>query len=551
MSAFIRHLATPRPTAFWLFVALLGAGLVLAFGIGNPTGLTGKDEYFLGLRIPLEMMEGDNWWIPFIDGEPRLRKPPFVYWLARLSYEAFGPGLFSARLVTVLFALLLLGGTAWLGRRFIGDWRGGLLAAGVMLGFAGLGSEARRLMLDVPVAALSTAAFCAYVAWLARPRPGVLLLAAGLLGAALMTKGPVALVAFGSGFLAFWLAPGHWREDFLPADEYRLPTHLRRHAGTYLLCALLAAALPAAWYWDVAHRFPEQFAAAAQNELEERGAGSLSFIPLSGLLLLTLPWTFIGLAALFRWRQAAEIRFFALWLLLALLPFFFLRSFERYLLGALPAFALICAHALHGAPIRRWAARCGAVFPLLAGAALIALLWRWQHVSGALALGAALVVFATIWLRARSAVAMILGAALLWPVLWGFAFPQLGVNAVPPALVELARERDFYLFQGPQPALLPILSGRRLHHLRAVATPLPAGSLIASGAEDVPALLEQLRQHDIETREIYRYSALISAGSGIRFARRGVTSQDWRRAWEDGNPQALMSTVMVFEVQPR
>lgn len=538
-----------RPGRLWLFSAFLLAALLLAFGVGQPSGLTGKDEYFLGLRIPLEMIEHDNWWIPFIDGEPRLRKPPFIYWLTRLSYETFGPGLSSARLVTVGFALLLLGATAWLGRLFSGRWQTGLLAAGILLGFAGMATEARRLMLDIPVAALSTSAFCAYLAWLGRPRRRQLLTTAALLAAALMTKGPVALIAFGSGVLAFWLAPAQIRQVLL-GDATSAWPHLRRQAPAYLAVLLLAAALPAYWYWDVAHSFPQQFAAAAQNEIEERGAGSLSLIPLSGLLLLTLPWTFIGLSALFRQRTRPEIRFFGLWLLIALLPFFFIRSFERYLIGALPAFALLCAWALQEGRMARWAARLGAVFPLLIGALLVALLWRWGHAMPALALALALVAFVAIWFRCASKVAMVLAAALLWPVFWGLAFPALGVNAVPATLVELAGQRTVYLYEGPQPALLPILARRTLRHVQRIDGPLPAGSLITARAEELPRLRQELAAAQLATREIYRYSALTSAGSGIRFARQGATAEDWKSAWAQGDPQALMSTVLVFEVLP-
>src|SRR5215471_18864660 len=108
---------------------LLGvlAALVLGLGVYSPTSLTGKDEYLLGLRIPLEMMQDGRWWVPFIDGAPRLKKPPFIYWTARASYEAFGPSLLSARGVTIAFALLLLACVAWLGKRFTGLLQTGLI----------------------------------------------------------------------------------------------------------------------------------------------------------------------------------------------------------------------------------------------------------------------------------------------------------------------------------------------------------------------------------------------------------------------------------------
>ena len=36
-------------------ILLLAAVLALSLGIHKPTSLTGKDEYLLGLRVPLEM----------------------------------------------------------------------------------------------------------------------------------------------------------------------------------------------------------------------------------------------------------------------------------------------------------------------------------------------------------------------------------------------------------------------------------------------------------------------------------------------------------------
>src|SRR5690242_11724977 len=105
-----------------LLVLLLIAALALGYGIGQPTGLTGKDEYLLGLRIPLEMMQRDAWWVPFIDGAPRLKKPPFIYWLGRASFESFGPSLLAARGITVTFALMLTACTAWLGKRLASSW---------------------------------------------------------------------------------------------------------------------------------------------------------------------------------------------------------------------------------------------------------------------------------------------------------------------------------------------------------------------------------------------------------------------------------------------
>ena len=49
---------SPSRQTLLLFLLTLA---VLLPGIWEATGLTGKDEFFLGLRTPMEMIEGDHW----------------------------------------------------------------------------------------------------------------------------------------------------------------------------------------------------------------------------------------------------------------------------------------------------------------------------------------------------------------------------------------------------------------------------------------------------------------------------------------------------------
>ena len=109
---------SPARQTLLLFLLALA---VLVPGIWEATGLTGKDEFFLGLRTPMEMIEGDHWLVPFLDGAPRIRKPPLLYWLGRASFETFGISLASARFVAVLFAALLVVSTAGIARRLSGS----------------------------------------------------------------------------------------------------------------------------------------------------------------------------------------------------------------------------------------------------------------------------------------------------------------------------------------------------------------------------------------------------------------------------------------------
>ena len=96
----------PRPSLLVLILFLLAIAVLLP-GISDITGITGKDEYLLGLRTPMHMIEGGHGWLPWLDGEPRLKKPPLIYWLGKVSYETFGISLFSGRVIGVLFASLL------------------------------------------------------------------------------------------------------------------------------------------------------------------------------------------------------------------------------------------------------------------------------------------------------------------------------------------------------------------------------------------------------------------------------------------------------------
>jgi 4-amino-4-deoxy-L-arabinose transferase-like glycosyltransferase len=529
-----------------LLLVLLAA-VTLALGIWSATGLTGKDEYLLGLRIPLEMMERDAWWIPWIDGEPRLKKPPFIYWLGRASFETFGPSLAAGRAITVAFALLLLGCAAWCARRLAGRFAGdfsddrfvGILAAGVLLGMSGVASESRRLMLDMPVAALATTAFCLYWNWLEKPRWSALLGSAALLAAALLTKGPAAVIVFGAGLAALLLAR---RELWRPLLA-RLPQQLA--------FAAVALALPLAWYLDVKRRHGAQLAAAAEHELEARGLWHVSPDAAIGIVTLALPWSLVALHALWSHRKEAHARFLALWLGLSLLPFFFIHVFERYLIASLVPLALACALPLQSGTVPAWARRIGSLPPALVAIALCLLLWRWDRGGAWWLLVPAIVLFVWSWWRTRAhAGLLIISAALLWSIGWGLAFPALGVNAVPAQVLELARGRAVTLFMGPQPALLPALSGRAQHQTsRLTAADVAPGTLIAVRDEDLAALAAQTQTLGVSPTPTFRYTALTSAGSGIRFARQGATVDDWQAAWAARSPAPLESTIHLLEVK--
>ena len=55
-------------------------------------------------QATLEMMETEQWVIPYFDGEYRFDKPPLTYWWMRIHYLILGKGELAARLHSIFAA---------------------------------------------------------------------------------------------------------------------------------------------------------------------------------------------------------------------------------------------------------------------------------------------------------------------------------------------------------------------------------------------------------------------------------------------------------------
>ncbi len=531
---------TPRRQTLVLFLLALA---VLLPGIWEATGLTGKDEFYLGLRTPMEMMEGDHWLVPFLDGAPRIRKPPLLYWLGRLDFELFGPSLAAARALAACFAALLVVSAAGIARRLLRDDRAGFVSGLILLSCLGLHTEGRRFMLDVPTAALSAAAFWSLLVWLDRRRWPWLTLTALLLAAGFLVKGPVVALVCGGGFLAL-LAGGRLS-----------PASLRPHWPALLANAALCLALALPWFFLVRALYPEATQHVLADEMESRRFFDLTPGIVLGLANIALPWFFVFASAAWeKRRQPQAPRLLLAWFLATFLPFLFIKSFDRYLVGSLVPLAIFLAWALPGLAAR-WPFRLGMAVALLFGASLAAFAfwfglggWPWLILPAAY--------FAWAWWRPRPLAHTAAAPTLFWiALLWG-VFPALGVNAVPPEVVELGRQRPVALYDGPQPALLPILSARTHRHYATVdahdATELRAlGAVVFAEDNDVPRLEAQLAAAGHALVPLGSYRTLASHGSGLRFARSGAAARDWREALASRRLDPLQTTIRWFEVKAR
>lgn len=563
-----------------LYLVLLGA-VLLGAGIGAATGLTGKDEFFLGLRTPMEMMAGDHWLVPFLDEAPRIKKPPLLYWLGRAGFEVFGPSLLVARAIAVGFAILLLlsayGIASRLAERLLPEQDArqvGGYAALILLACLGLHSEGRRFMLDVPTAALSAAALWSFLYWQAGAPTGrvgqarqggwlwlsVLLLAAGAL-----VKGPVVAIVFGSACLALALTPSG-------ADKPKLAwPGLGLSLG--LLALLLLLVLP--WFFWVRHAYPAASTLALDDEMASRQFLHFGPANLLALISLSLPWGFVLLQTL--WQRRAEIRrpgwlrFCLLWLLFSSLPFVFMRSFDRYLIGSLlPLAVLLAPVALAGGASCRLGLRLGMLLSVLVGGGFTAL---------ALCLGpsprAALsilpVALAFVWLWWRTAAprpgdegqagaaapgfspVFMLMPALFWMVFFWLVFPALGINAVPESVVARARQQPVAFFEGPQPAMLPILSGQAHRQFakldaQAAARLAEAATPIFAEAGAADRLAAEAAAQGYALAPQGSFSTLATHGSGLRFVREGAGLAAWREALSQGRPDPLMTRIDEYRL---
>jgi 4-amino-4-deoxy-L-arabinose transferase-like glycosyltransferase len=89
-----------------LLVLLALSGLLFFLGLGD-MGLTDRDEG-RNAGAGREMFASGDLLTPTFNGELRVAKPVFVYWLMTMSYHVFGVSEFAARVPSALFGVALI-----------------------------------------------------------------------------------------------------------------------------------------------------------------------------------------------------------------------------------------------------------------------------------------------------------------------------------------------------------------------------------------------------------------------------------------------------------
>lgn len=234
----------------WRWLTLLLAVIWLFAGITGHQPWKPDEAYSFGLI--LELLQGGDWVVPHLAGEPFLEKPPLYYLTAALFARLFGHWLplhDAARLATSFYLMVALAALWGAGRRLWGE-RQGFYAVLFAIGALGGLIRLHQGITDVALFAGMAVALYGFVLSLEQPLGGGLLLGMGA-GMAFLSKG-----LLGPGMLAVLalvlpLVSGVWRT---PAYGKALLTALLAASPWLLIWPLLlyqrSPELFHIWFWD-------------------------------------------------------------------------------------------------------------------------------------------------------------------------------------------------------------------------------------------------------------------------------------------------------------
>ena len=333
-------------------IPLWGVPLVLLLlyvclfsGLGA-LGLVGPDEPRYA-AIARAMAETHDWITPRLWGTPWFEKPVLYYWTAGIAMRLFGVSEFAARLPSALAALLAVIAAAWAALRSYGlgaAWLSLLIlpTSVAMIGFSRAASP------DMLFAGLLTAAMAVAVEILQKPRPGPFLrIAFGFfLGAAVLAKGPAAVILAGGATLLWAALSRQWRAPFRFLHPLIIAVFCVTALPWYVLCALRNPDFLSVFLWQ--HNFERYVTPVFQHPQP------FWFFAVI-LLLAILPW--LPLLIISVMDGAARLRsvervsspalFFVCWAVFPLLFFSLSQSkLPGYILPAVPAVVLMLGTSL-------------------------------------------------------------------------------------------------------------------------------------------------------------------------------------------------------------
>lgn len=362
------------PFIFLLLYACLFSGL-------GALGLVGPDEPRYA-AIARAMAETHDWVTPRLWGTPWFEKPVLYYWTAGIAMRIFGVSEFAARLPSALAALLAVVAVAWTALRSYGigaAWYSLLMlpTSVAMIGFSRAASP------DMLFAGLLTAAMAVAVEMLQKPRPGpVLRIAFGFfLGAAVLAKGPAAVILAGGATLLWAALSRQWSAPFRFLHPLIIAVFCATALPWYVLCAIRNPDFLRVFIWQ--HNFQRYLTPVFEHRQPFWFFGVVliaAIVPWLPLLVSSIAGASNGL----RWteRMDSPALFIGCWALFILVFFSLSQSkLPGYILPAIPAVVLLlCISAARLAQRRSGmlsmvTAAIGLIFPIGVGIALA----EWAH----------------------------------------------------------------------------------------------------------------------------------------------------------------------------
>lgn len=340
------------------------------------TGLTGHDPWkpddAYSFGVIYSMLQGGNWLIPTLAGEPFMTNPPLFYWTAAIFAKLFAPLLplhDGARLASGFYSVLLLLFLGLAGRKLYGENRG-WAAAVILIGCLGMLLRAHQMITDL--ALLAGCAMMLYGFTHSQER----VLRAGIwigtgTGIGFMSKGFIAPALF---LLIAALLPAlfqNWRN--------------RSYLFSLVLAALFALPWLAVWPYLLYQHSPKLFTEWAWQHnigrwinFVQAGPNKDAFYYLKNLPWLA--WPALPLAVWVVWRERKRlaqrddlqlplVSFFVMFVVLSLVP----NIKEVFALPMLLPIALLATASL--SMLKRGAANALDWFGLMTFALIAILMW--------------------------------------------------------------------------------------------------------------------------------------------------------------------------------
>jgi len=323
-------------------IVLLGL-LVLVPGTAR-IPLVDRDEPRFA-RATVEMIEKNDWFIPYFNGKYRFDKPVLTYWLMRVGYTVFGQNELGARLHSIVSTILTALVIFWAGLRWFSPLAG-FGAAFTFLTCFQVIVNGRSCVADMPMVLAVAFAQLMLFELLRQPttraqQPWMLGFYTAL-GVGFLAKGPIAILVPLLSLLlyrfVFWRRPVPWK-------------NFRPHIGLPLMLLIIGAwGIPAlvktgGLFWKVGM---DEHVVKRGMEVFHSRVYFPGFYLLSAFLSLQ-PWlAFAGRGwAAMRSGWGAENAFLVSWLLAPYLIFtLYATQLPHYVLPGFAAFFLILTQAL-------------------------------------------------------------------------------------------------------------------------------------------------------------------------------------------------------------